>query len=204
VIHTIVDATFLTSAASLHGLPPKDKSEIAFLGRSNVGKSSLINALAQRKGLAKSSSTPGKTKLINFFDMTIGFRCEHYSLRIIDLPGFGYAKVSRETRQWWDDDISAFLASRDSIKLFLHLVDSRHTNMENDHQIRAFIEPLLRGDQRIVTVFTKYDKLKQNDKVRLKQAYPESIRVSILKKTNIHLIHNEIMEHLFGIFDVTP
>ena len=93
----ITEATFLTSAQSIMDSPSPDKAEVAFLGRSNVGKSSLLNTLTNRKGLAKSSSTPGKTQLINYFD--IKFKTENEELpylfaRFVDLPGFGYARVS--------------------------------------------------------------------------------------------------------------
>eukprot|EP01156_Anaeramoeba_ignava_P020839 Anaeramoba_ignava/c17342_g1_i2.p5 GENE.c17342_g1_i2~~c17342_g1_i2.p5 ORF type:complete len:104 (+),score=7.24 c17342_g1_i2:2323-2634(+) len=98
----IVDAKFLTSAQSIVDSPSPDKAEVAFLGRSNVGKSSLLNTLTNRKGLAKSSSTPGKTQLINYFD--IKFKTQNEELpyiyaRFVDLPGFGYARVSKSLKK---------------------------------------------------------------------------------------------------------
>lgn len=194
----IISASFVTSAASFKDTPPQDRNEIAFLGRSNVGKSSLINALLERKNLVKTSSTPGKTKLINFFDVEMESEEQRYLLRVIDLPGFGYAKVSKETRNWWDKSLSQFLSERESIKLFLHLIDSRHTSMESDLQIQDFLYPLLKGDQRVLQVMTKSDKLKQNDKAKLKRAYPESLMVSVLKKTNIDLLRQKVLDQLFG------
>ncbi len=98
----IVDAQFLTSAQSIADSPSPDKAEVAFLGRSNVGKSSLLNTLTNRKGLAKSSSTPGKTQLINYFDIkfkTTNEELPYLYARFVDLPGFGYARVSKSLKK---------------------------------------------------------------------------------------------------------
>ena len=105
----IIDAQFLTSATSIKESPSPDITEVAFLGRSNVGKSSLLNSLTNRKSLAKSSSTPGKTKLINFFD--IKFKNEEdniFKARFVDLPGFGYAKVSKSLKEDWEKHLTDF------------------------------------------------------------------------------------------------
>ncbi|NWF66248.1 MAG: YihA family ribosome biogenesis GTP-binding protein, partial [Campylobacterales bacterium] len=136
----VVDAKFLTSSTSKENALAPDISEIVFLGRSNVGKSSLINSLTNRKNLAKSSNTPGKTRLINFFEVVYKVVEQEpseeslkYILRFVDLPGFGYAKVSKEEQKKWERHLTDFLESRFNIRIYLHLIDSRHPNLEIDH-----------------------------------------------------------------------
>ena len=97
----IINAQFIKSAQSIHDSLDDTMSEVVFLGRSNVGKSSSINTLTERKSLAKSSSTPGKTQLINFFEVKYRWGKEDYMLRFVDLPGFGYAKVSKTLKEVW-------------------------------------------------------------------------------------------------------
>ena len=129
-------ATFLTSAPSIKQTPPPTVTEVVFVGRSNVGKSSLLNTLTERKSLAKSSSTPGKTRLINFFDLKVGMNDSDYSLRFVDLPGFGYAKVSKTMKEEWEETLTEFLLNRDSIRLFIRLIDARHEDLANDVDVR--------------------------------------------------------------------
>ncbi|MFC3847094.1 ribosome biogenesis GTP-binding protein YihA/YsxC [Helicobacter baculiformis] len=159
----ILESTFLRAATNLAQCPPPSLPEVVFVGRSNVGKSTLINTILERK-IAKSSATPGKTQSANFFntrwkispeEQTLDFAC-------IDLPGFGYAKVSKELKQQWAKFLGALLTQRASIKLVLHLVDSRHLHLETDNQVRAFLESFLRPDQTLRRVYTKFDKLSKN------------------------------------------
>lgn len=197
----IVDAKFLTSAQSIVDSPSPDKAEIAFLGRSNVGKSSLLNTLTNRKGLAKSSSTPGKTQLINYFD--IKFKTQNEELpylyaRFVDLPGFGYAKVSKSLKKDWNRNLTGYLEQRPCLQIFVHLIDARHPELEIDKNVDAFLESIKRGDQIIVHAFTKIDKLKQNDLQKLKRAYPEGIFISNLKKRGLEQLQNKITGYLFG------
>lgn len=221
---------FLTSASSTKNVPPPLYSEVVFLGRSNVGKSTLINEILE-SNLAKSSSTPGKTKLINFFttqwvrdcdrvqakssteqkadfikssekssadfaktDAKLGvdsqpksaldFGCEssvNFSEKssvdfsqvlefcLIDLPGIGYAKVSKAELKQWQQNLWRFINERKSIKLFLHLIDSRHTDLAIDFALKNSILSLLNADQQYLQVFTKADKLSKNDLAKLHQ-----------------------------------
>ncbi|PAF46706.1 hypothetical protein BKH46_06515 [Helicobacter sp. 12S02634-8] len=160
----IKEASFLTSATKLSFCPPPDVMEVVFLGRSNVGKSTFINLLLE-KNLAKSSSTPGKTQLINFFH-TIWERKAPFmqtaTFRLIDLPGFGYAKVSKATKKHWEHHLWEFLHQRISIKLFVHLIDARHTNLQADTTLQNLLHSIARPDQRILSVYTKFDKLNKN------------------------------------------
>ncbi|WP_299549975.1 ribosome biogenesis GTP-binding protein YihA/YsxC [uncultured Helicobacter sp.] len=206
---SLIRANFLTSAQNLSQCPPPILSEVAFLGRSNVGKSTLINLLCNQKNLAKSSSTPGKTQLINFFltqwktntlqDSTEdSTQQEVLKLIFVDLPGFGYAKVAKSQKELWNRNLVEFLRKRDCIRLFVHLIDSRHPNLEIDANLVAFVAQFLRGDQRFVQVFTKFDKLNVSEQNKLKAAFPNALFSSSLKKQNTPKIANFIVANTLG------
>ncbi|WP_419764992.1 MAG: ribosome biogenesis GTP-binding protein YihA/YsxC [Arcobacter sp.] len=199
----IVEASFMQSAQSIADSPGPDVAEIAFLGRSNVGKSSLLNTLTNRKGLAKSSSTPGKTQLINYFN--IKFKTDEDNdmpadlyARFVDLPGFGYARVSKSIKAEWNRNLTGYLEKRPNLQMFIHLVDARHPELEIDKSVDDFLEKIKRGDQIIVHAFTKTDKLKQNDLAKLKREYPDGIFISNLKKRGISDLEKKITGYLFG------
>ncbi len=138
---------FLISAEKLSQCPDYALPEFPLLGRSNVGKSSFINALANNKKLAKTSNTPGKTRLINFFNFSDKFI-------IADLPGYGYAKVSKETQARWQKHLEEYLLNREQIKTLVQLVDSRHEIQKNDIQMREWVEA---NGLPIITIATKMD-----------------------------------------------
>ena len=197
----ITEAAFLQSAQGIFDSPSPDRAEVAFLGRSNVGKSSLLNTLTNRKGLAKSSSTPGKTQLINYFE--IKFKTDNEELpylyaRFVDLPGFGYAKVAKSLKAEWNRNLTAYLEQRPNLQIFIHLIDSRHPELEIDKNVNEFLKDIKRGDQIIVQAFTKTDKLKQNELAKLKRDYPEGIFISNLKKKGMMDLQNKITGYLFG------
>jgi len=197
----IVNAEFMTSAQKLDDSPSPDKAEIAFLGRSNVGKSSLLNSLTKRKSLAKSSSTPGKTQLINYFDITFKDYADegtNYYARFVDLPGFGYAKVSKSLKKNWHQNLTDFLEQRPSLQIFVHLIDSRHSTLDIDKSVDEFLNHIKRGDQIIINAFTKIDKLKQTDIQKLRREYPEGIFISNLKNKGIDKLEKKIATYLFG------
>ncbi|SFV64836.1 GTP-binding protein EngB [hydrothermal vent metagenome] len=194
----IIDSKFIKSAQSIKDSLDDTLSEVVFLGRSNVGKSSTINALSQRKNLAKSSSTPGKTQLINFFDIKYKFREKDYDIRFVDLPGFGYAKVSKSLKEVWQKNLVEFIKHRVSIRLFIHLRDARHPHAQIDSDVTEYISKFIRPDQRYLTVFTKIDKLNQKERAKLKRDFPNSITISNFKKSGQDRVHQEIFKTIFG------
>lgn len=152
----INSASFVTSSALLSQCPPADKPEYAFIGRSNVGKSSLINMLTGRKGLAKISGTPGKTQTINHFIINDNWY-------LVDLPGYGYAKVSQKMRGQWNRLITEYLTQRENLVSLFVLIDSRHEPMDSD---LAFMERTALSGIPFARVFTKSDKAGQRETER--------------------------------------
>lgn len=197
----VVEAEFIKSAQSIADSLPEDMSEVVFLGRSNVGKSSTLNSLTQRKNLAKSSATPGKTQLINFFETRYLYNETSYPVRFVDLPGFGYAKVSKTLKEVWQKNLVEFIQHRVSIRLFIHLRDARHPHAKIDDDVENYISDFIRPDQRYLTVFTKIDKLNQKERAKLKREFPGSITVSNLKKNGHDRVHHEILQTIFGVED---
>lgn len=279
----ITSAKFIISATNFSQSPHFALSEVAFLGRSNVGKSSLINALTRQKNLAKSSATPGKTRLINFFEVNFKLNlkeqnlsenalknlganskqnlnsqgnesqnlsvnssqnakfqsgnsnatlnsnenlasnfCENskenlnshenlstnlninsnpsdkFTLIFVDLPGFGYAKVSHAQRAEWDKNLDEFLKKRQAIRLFVHLRDARHENLALDESINEYLQSLKSPSQSILQVFTKADKLNQSQKTRLCKTYPNALLVSSAKNTGLAQLENALITHTLG------
>ena len=293
-------AQFITSAANIAGAPEFAMSEVAFLGRSNVGKSSLINALTGRKNLAKSSSTPGKTQLINFFEVkfkqklaadldgsqaettpdlaskgalnsaancardfvdaatsernlkqdsilnlksvSVDFGSdreadfmaglasnlaksselnftgrsalnlasnpvfsdlaslgENISLIFVDLPGFGYAKVSKKLHYIWQKNLDEFIKERLNIKLFVHLIDARQFDLEIDKNLQNYLASFLRGDQKITRLYTKADKLNQSERAKLLRHDPQAVLVSTLKGSGLAKARETIVCMAFGL-----
>jgi len=192
----IKNIKFIKSAQSIKDSIEPNFNEVAFMGRSNVGKSSFLNALTNQK-IAKTSSTPGKTKLINFFEVI--YENEAKTI-FVDLPGFGYAKVSKKEQANWEKNLNNFIKNRFNIKLFIHLRDARHPNLEIDNQVLEYLNYIKKADQKIVTIFTKIDKLNQKEQNKLKQKFPESIFISNLKKRGIDKANNLIYTTLFGDF----
>ena len=140
---------FMLGVTSIAALPPSDVSEIAFAGRSNVGKSSLLNALTGRKALARTSNTPGRTRELNFFALTDG-------LRLVDLPGYGYAKVSKTEVSAWTQLLRSYLAGRPNLRRALLLVDARHGLKPSDLEMMDLFDEAAVVYQ---IILTKIDKL---------------------------------------------
>ncbi len=156
----ITSATFLTSAVKPAQYPETDMPEIAFAGRSNVGKSSLINTLINRKNLVKTSATPGKTRLINFFSINDRFV-------FVDLPGYGYAKVSKQERALWGPMVEAYLIGRQNLKGVILLQDIRRSPEAEEQDLADFLHHI---GVPFFYIFTKADKLSKNKQIsRVKQ-----------------------------------
>ncbi|MCD4650366.1 MAG: ribosome biogenesis GTP-binding protein YihA/YsxC [Candidatus Cloacimonetes bacterium] len=200
----ITESTFETSAVKPVHYPPELWAEIAFAGRSNVGKSSMINTLLGRKLLAKISGKPGKTRLINFFE--IGFKTlaekEPGKFRIVDLPGYGYAKVSKTERASWQKMIGAYFSGRNALRGVVLLIDIRH---KADPKDIVMLEMLRAHRCNLLIAATKADKLAQNKipgaiaklSKELKLTEDEQmIAFSSLKKTGIDNVLNWIGENV--------
>lgn len=195
----IINAKFITSAPNIKLAPEEELPEVAFLARSNVGKSSLLNSLVNHKGMAKVSATPGKTQLINFFELE--FRDvennERKGARFVDLPGFGYAKVSKSIKSQWQKSLTQFIAEREQIKLFIHLIDAHHPGLEIDVDVDEYLSEILEEDQVLLHVFTKMDKLNQKELGALRKEYPGALMVSNTKKRGIEKLTQVVYSILF-------
>jgi len=188
----IVDSKFVISAPNILGVPDSEyQDEIVFMARSNVGKSSLLNALTNHKGLAKVSSSPGKTRLINFFDVTFLDResSRKIDAKFVDLPGFGYAKVSKSIKTDWEKNLTDFISKRHNIKVFIHLVDCRHPHLDIDKSVSDFLLENSNESQYILQIFTKIDKLNQKEQNKLRNEFPNALMVSSAKKRGIQKVN---------------
>ena len=187
------ETSFVKGVVDMQGLPSPDKIEVCFSGRSNVGKSSLINALTGRKGLARASNTPGRTQEINFFSIPEN----HY---LVDLPGYGYANAPVKVVEQWQNLLKQYLAGRQSLRRAFVLVDGRHGVKKVDTEIMSML------DSSAVTfqvVLTKLDKVKEKDRENILEqvrsslqnhpaAFPEIILTSSEKGWGIQTLRSVI------------
>ena len=187
------DVTFMLSVVKLASLPAPDMPEVCFAGRSNVGKSSLINALTNRKGLARASNTPGRTRELNYFNVSD-------RIRVVDLPGYGYARASKTDIARWTELTRAYLRGRAPLRRVFVLIDSRHGLKEGDREIMAML------DEAAVTyqiILTKVDKLKKGELEKVAKkvankikkrpaAFPQVISTSSVKKNGLDDLRAEI------------
>ena len=187
-------AQFLLGAASLSQLPKDTGIEVAFAGRSNAGKSSALNALTHQKTLARVSKTPGRTQQINVFTLDD-------TRRLIDLPGYGYAKVSHSIKIKWQKTLNAYLQERKSLRGLVLLMDSRHPLKETD---QAMVEWCLSCELSCHVLLTKADKLNQKERDfarnTLKKAYGEQLSFqlfSALKKTGLEELEG-VLQRWYG------
>ena len=190
----INNSEFIISAVKRNQYPDTGLPEVAFVGRSNVGKSSIINALTNRRKLAKVSQTPGKTRLINFFMINNG---EFY---LVDLPGYGYAKVSKKEQASWGNTVETYLTGRDPLKRVILLVDSRHKPTSDDIQMHQWIKHF--GYDEII-VATKSDKLSNNELRKSEKVIRQTLELDSSDKIYFFSSLNkkgkdQLVENLFG------
>lgn len=200
----IHNSTYLISSPDITKCPKADRPEFAFIGRSNVGKSSLINMIVDNKTLAKTSGTPGKTQMINHFTVKSGdAKGRDYSWYLVDLPGYGFAKVSQKQRKGWEKMIDDYITKRETLANLFILVDARHTPQQLDID---FVNKL--GEKRIpfAIVFTKSDKETQRTVSHHVDSFLEKLKenweelppyfvTSAVKKTG----RNKMLEFIGGI-----
>lgn len=171
----IKSAKYVISSALVSQCPKPDRPEYAFIGRSNVGKSSLINMMTSQKNLAKTSSTPGKTQLINHFEIesSSAERGPKEKWFLVDLPGYGYAKRSQTERKRWEEMLNGYLRKRENLAQVFVLIDSRHTPQKNDLE---FVSQLDTWEINFSLVFTKADKEKPAVVERNVKAFLDKLR----------------------------
>lgn len=184
----IKEAEFITSAVQISGMPEHNGTEFMFCGRSNVGKSSFINLLTNRKKLAKTSQNPGKTQTINFFLINKSFY-------LVDVPGYGYAKVSKSVKETFGAMIEEYCVKRTQLKMVFLLVDFRHKPTEDDCLMYNFLKHYNRP---VTVIATKADKLKNSERAKAKKLIIETLGLaegdkliitSSLKREGIGLVY---------------
>lgn len=184
-----LQAKFVVSAEKLSQCPEFELPEYPLLGRSNVGKSSFINGLANHKKLAKTSNTPGKTRLINFFNFSDKFT-------LADLPGYGYAKVSKEAQNRWQKYLEEYLLNRKQIKSLVQLIDGRHEIQKNDFQMREWVNNYKLP---IITVVTKMDYVPKSKTLNVLKKVEKEFGGLVLPFSAIDNRHNEkILEYFLS------
>ena len=188
------NAKYSKSYGLIEQLPPSTRAEVSFAGRSNVGKSSLLNALLNRKALAKVAATPGKTATINFFDVD---GCD-----FVDLPGYGYAKVAKDELDRWADLIEGYFNQERKFALAVSLIDIRHAPSELDHTMVQFLQEM---ELPFCVVLTKADKLSKQKALSQKKAIAKELDLagdvpivvtSSEKKTGVEELRKIIVEHV--------
>ena len=185
-----LNAKFIVSAEKLSQCPDFNLPEFPLLGRSNVGKSSFINALANNKKMAKTSNTPGKTRLINFFNFSDNFI-------VADLPGYGYAKVSKEAQDRWQKNLEEYLLKREQIKSLIQFIDARHDIQKNDMQMREWVSAY---NLPIFTIVTKIDYVSRGSHQKILQNIRKQVGGDVLPFSAVDRKYcDEIIEYLINL-----
>jgi len=188
----ITQARYLISAERVDQCPTHSEPEICFIGRSNVGKSSLINAFTGHPKLAKTSGTPGKTRLLNYFTIN------HGDWFLVDLPGYGYAKVSQEKRAEWTRTMNKFLLEREQLALIIMLADARHDPLESDMDMAYW---LAEHQRPFILALTKSDKLSKNQQKKVVSLFEKELE-SMNIETEIVLTSASTREGIDELRDI--
>jgi len=155
----VLDARFAGTAVDAKGAPAAGPPEVAWVGRSNVGKSSMINALVGRRKLVRVSHTPGRTRTLNFFDVLLEVEGARRPVRFVDLPGYGFAKVSKDERAKWKEMVTKYLANRSALRAVVSILDAEVGPTPDDKQALDYLEAVA---PRILVVATKVDRLSKS------------------------------------------
>lgn len=194
---TVVKSEYVTSAVSRKTCPEELLPEIVFVGRSNVGKSSLINSLTRRKSLARTSGTPGKTQMINFFRVELKTADDiRRAIYLVDLPGYGYAKTSKVNRRLWAKFIDEYLTSRRDIKFVCQLIDMRHPPLESD--LKSFAA-LVEKNLPVMIIATKSDKLGKTERQKHINVIKNALGVDIESILPYSSVKNEGRSELLDV-----
>ena len=191
---TVISSEYVISAVSVAQYPQEKLPEIVFIGRSNVGKSSLINSLTRRKNLARVSQTPGKTQTINFYKVNLKIiehedtEPERRNFYLVDLPGYGYAKTSKSNRKLWAKFIEQYLLSSESIKFVCQLIDIRHEPMESDINMFNW---LVENNLPVLIIATKSDKISKMVQNKQVSAIKKAFNIEELPVLPYSSIKNE-------------
>ena len=187
-----VKVEFVKSISQLEQCPPDKLPEIAFAGRSNVGKSSLLNSIFQRKKLVKTSSTPGKTQLINYFNVADFFFC-------VDLPGYGYAKISKTEKAKWQNMLETYISENKNLKRVYVLIDSRHNLMQSDLEMIEWLDFIDVDCNIVLSKIDKLSKKDQNSSIKnFNTIFPDKVVIpfSIKSKQYIKNVRYQIINDL--------
>lgn len=196
-MYQVKQSEYLLSAAWPSQWPDESLPEICLAGRSNVGKSSFINALCQRKNLARISATPGKTRTLNFYEI-------NHELRFVDVPGYGYAKVNHDIQIQFGKMMETYITHRANLKLMILIVDLRHAPTSDDVMMYEFVKHY---HLPVIVIATKEDKVKKSEIIKNEKKIKEKlnfykedqfIRFSSVKKTNVDLVWDTILEQIEG------
>lgn len=200
----IIRSKYVASAVRPEQYPQPELTEVAFIGRSNVGKSSLINSLCRRNGLARVSSTPGKTQTINFYDLEAkrtyeDGEVERQEFYLVDLPGYGFARTGKANRDQWSGFIAKYLSGSDNLAMVCQLIDIRHKPLENDLECYRW---LLSCGLMVQVILTKADKLSKNAAMSQKALFRRELglkddQIMVYSSTQ-HTTRGELIERLMG------
>lgn len=200
----IIHSKYIASAVKPEQYPSPALIEVAFIGRSNVGKSSLINSLCRRNGLARVSATPGKTQTINFYELEAKCSYEDGTAQrenfyLVDLPGYGFARTNKANKEQWSGFIAKYLSGSDNLAMVCQLIDIRHKPMENDLECYHW---LMGCGLMVQIVLTKADKLSKNAAMAQKALFRRELGLSedqiMIYSSTQHTMRGELIERVMG------